>query len=82
MADDKVTIDEMDSLSYEQAENFFDYAYPIGTVKNANPNDVPLLNISNQINTMFYSTRATNDKTLNEAMYETAREIKILYLII
>jgi len=75
LADDKVTIDEMDSLSYEQAENFFDYAYPIGTVKNANPKDVPLLNISNQINTMFYSTRATNDKTLNEAMYKTAREI-------
>ncbi|WP_428025597.1 hypothetical protein [Arcobacter sp.] len=75
LADDKVTIDEMDSLSYEQAEKFFDYAYPLGKVENANPNEVPIVNFSNQINTMLFSTIKTNDKTLNEAMYKTAREI-------
>ncbi len=75
LADDKVTIDEMDSLSYEQAEKFFNYAYPLGKVENANPNEVPIVKFSNQINTMLFSTIKTNDKTLNEAMYKTAREI-------
>lgn len=74
LADDKVTIDEMDSLSYEQAEKMFGYVY-LSSIVNADPNTIPLVKIDDQINTMLYSTIKTNDKTLNEAMYKTAREI-------
>lgn len=75
LKDDEVTMAEIDSLSYEQSELFMDYVYPPATLPKEEFNKAPIVKKSNQITAMLFTTRTTNDKTFNEALYRTAREI-------
>lgn len=75
LEDDKITLEEMDSLSYEQAEKFEYIAFPQGELTKEQLNNTPIVDMSNQINSMLFTTRTTNDKTFNKALYQTAREI-------
>ncbi len=76
LRDDKITIEEMDSLSYEQAEKLAKYYIPQGTVTVEQVRNSPIIHKSNQIADMFTATKLTNDKSFNEAMYKTARELE------
>lgn len=75
LKDDKITMAEMDSLSYEQAEKFEYYAYPPATLPIHELNKAPIVMKPNQVSTMLFATRTTNDRAFNEALYKTAREI-------
>ena len=75
LKDDKVTMAEIDSLSYSQAEMFLDYTFPPTNLPKEEFNKAPIVNIPNQAVDMLFATRTTNDKTFNEALYRTAREI-------
>ncbi|MGA1932403.1 hypothetical protein ACH5BF_06725 [Arcobacter sp. YIC-464] len=75
LKDDKVTMAEIDSLSYNQAEIFLDYTFPPTNLPKEEFNKGPIVNIPNQGVHMLFATRTTNDKTFNEALYRTAREI-------
>ncbi len=75
LKDDKITMAEMDSLSYEQAVRFEKVAFPQGNFSKEQLNNTPIVNIPNQGVHMLFATRTTNDKTFNEALYRTAREI-------
>ncbi|UTJ06281.1 hypothetical protein [Arcobacter roscoffensis] len=75
LEDDKITLAEMDSLSYEQAEKFEYIAFPQGSLTKEQLSNVPIVSMPNQIPDMLFATRTTNDKTFNKALYETAREI-------
>ena len=76
LRDDKITIEEMDSLSYEQAEKLAKYYIPQGAVTVEQVRNSPIIHKSNQIADMFTATKLTNDKSFNEAMYKTARELE------
>ncbi|PID87066.1 MAG: hypothetical protein CSB13_01315 [Chloroflexi bacterium] len=77
LRDDKLTLSEIDSLSYEQAERFRSIGIAPGTFLSEEQfNNCPILTSSNQVKDMLDSTRKTNNKTFNEALYRTAREIK------
>lgn len=75
LKDDKITMAEMNSLSYEQAEKFEKYAFPPAWLPKEELLKSPIVNMSNQIGAMLDVTRMTNDKTFNESLYRTAKEI-------
>ncbi|XPV70614.1 MAG: hypothetical protein ACNI25_08505 [Halarcobacter sp.] len=75
LKDDQITMAEMDSLTYEQAEKFEYIAYPQGDFTKEQINNTPIVYKTNQIGDMLLATRTTNDKTFNEALYRTAREL-------
>ncbi|MGB7401920.1 MAG: hypothetical protein WA916_05035 [Arcobacter sp.] len=76
LADDTITLKELDTLSYAEAKNLFSHTYP----KNLDKKEFDTLPIikydsHNQIHAMQLSLNMTYDESLNEAMYKTAREI-------
>jgi hypothetical protein len=75
LKDDQITMAEMDSLSYEQAVKFERYAYPQGNFTKEEIDNTPIVHSSSQIGAMLFSTKQTSDKTFNEALYRTSREI-------
>ncbi len=75
LKDDKIILSEMDSLSYEQVERFFHVALPQGDFSKEQLDNTPIVNMSNQIIEMLFTTRTTNNKTFNKALYQTAKEI-------
>jgi len=75
LKDDEVTIDEIDSLSYEEAKLFHKYALYPETLSEEEINNAPIVNMTSQIGSMFFTTQTTNDDTFNEALYRTVREV-------
>lgn len=75
LKDDKITMAEMDSLSYEQAEKFEKYAFPPAWLPKEELLKSPIVDMSNQTVSMLDVTKMTNDRTFNKALYQTAREI-------
>lgn len=75
LADDTLSLAELDTLSYEEAKRFFSHMHP----KNVESLDeLPLLKYGdnhNQIMSMVSSIYMSNDENFNEAMYRTYREI-------
>ncbi len=75
LADDTLSLEELDTLSYEEAKRFFSHMHP----KNVESLDeLPLLKYSgnnNQIMSMASSINMSNDENFNKAMYKTHREI-------
>lgn len=74
LKDDEITMSEMDSLSYEQTKLFKDCVFPVGLSKDE-LGKVPLTSMPNKAGDMMFASRLTNDDTLNESLYRTAREV-------
>ena len=75
LKDDKVTMEEMNNLSYEQTEKFQKYIVQIPDISKEEILKKPIIKMSNQVNHMLFATETTNDRTFNEAIFRTAKEL-------
>ncbi|MFA6789475.1 MAG: hypothetical protein WCR15_07315 [Arcobacteraceae bacterium] len=74
LADDNISMQEMDSLSYDQAQKLFNLVLP----KQLSKEDLlqmPITGFSSQIGAMLFATQMTKNEDFNKAMYKTSREI-------
>ncbi|WP_428026570.1 hypothetical protein [Arcobacter sp.] len=74
LADDNITVQEIDTLSYEEAKRLFSHMYP-KNVESLDKSTIPIVKHSNQVGLMISSTVMSHDENFNEAMYRTYREI-------
>lgn len=74
LADDNISMQEMDSLSYTQAQMLFNLVFPTHLSKE-DLLQMPITGFSSQIGAMLYSTQMTKNEDFNKAMYKTSREI-------
>jgi len=74
LADDNISMQEMDSLSYDQAQKLFNLVHPTHLLKE-DLLQMPITGFSSQIGAMLYSAQITKNEDFNKAMYKTSREI-------
>lgn len=74
LADDSISIQEMDSLSYDQAQKLFNLVFP-KLLSKEDLLQMPLARHSSQIGAMLSATKMTKNEDFNKAMYKTTREI-------
>jgi hypothetical protein len=75
LADDTVTVEELDTLSYVEAKRFFSH---MNNEESFDISTMPMVKYGdnhNQIFMMSSSMSMSNDENFNEAMYRTYREI-------
>ncbi|WP_428023482.1 hypothetical protein [Arcobacter sp.] len=75
LADDTVSLEELDTLSYEEAKRFFSHMYPKDMESIMKSPLVKYGDDNNQIFMMSSSIHMSNDENFNKAMYRTYREI-------
>ncbi|PLY09331.1 MAG: hypothetical protein C0626_10085 [Arcobacter sp.] len=75
LADDTVSLEEIDTLSYEEAKRFFSHMYPKDMESIMKSPLVKYGDNHNQIFMMSSSMSMSYDENFNEAMYRTYREI-------
>jgi len=75
LADDTVSLEELDTLSYEEAKRFFSHMYPKDMESIMKSPLVKYGDNHNQIFMMSSSMSMSYDENFNEAMYRTYREI-------
>lgn len=75
LMDDEITMSEMDSLSYEQSSLLLDYAIPAKFLSKEDFGKTPIVSMTQQISSMLFAPRTTNDDAFNEALFRMAREI-------
>ena len=74
LADDNISMQEMDSLSYNQAQKLFNLVFPIHLSKE-DLLQMPITRHSSQLGAMLSATKMTKNEDFNKAMYKTSREI-------
>ena len=74
LKDDKVTMAEMNNLSYEQTEKLKDHIY-FPNLQKEEFLKTPVILVPSQGLAMMFATQTTNDKTFNEALFRTAKEL-------
>ena len=74
LSDDKLSMTEMNSLSYKEVEKIVDFIHVQHLPKEEIAN-MPIVSTTNQITDMLFATQTTNNRTFNEAMYRTSKEI-------
>lgn len=74
LSDDKLTMAEMKSLTYEQVQKIDKFLIPSFT--NASPNEVPIVkNVDFKMQGMLQATKMTDDEDFNRALFETVQTI-------
>lgn len=74
LKDDKVTMEEMNNLSYEQTEKLKDHIY-FPQLSKEEFLKTPVILVPSQGLAMMFATQTTNDRNFNEAIFRTAKEI-------
>ena len=74
LSDDKLTMAEMKSLTYEQVQEIDKFLIPSFT--NAPPNEVPIVkNVDFKMLGMLQAAKMTDDEDFNRALFETVQTI-------
>lgn len=75
LSDDKLTLEEIKSLSYEQVkkiDNFLVFGFTSGI----SPDEIPLVKSTDfKIGAMVHATKMTNNEDFNKALFETVQTI-------
>ena len=75
LSDDKLTLEEIKSLSYEQVkkiDNFLVFGFTSGI----SPDEIPLVKSTDfKIGAMVHATKMTNNENFNKALFETVQTI-------
>ncbi len=75
LSDDKFTMEEANSLSYEQVQKIEKFLVA-GYTSNVSPNEIPLVNITdNKIGAMIKATRMTDNTDFNKSLFKTVQTI-------
>lgn len=74
LRDDKITKEEMDSLTYEQTIQLKDIVF-MKNLSNEDFGKTPLIDKSNQIQDMLMSSTTSNNQTFNQAVYRTSKQM-------
>lgn len=72
LADDKITMDEIDKLNYKDTKELLDFVHNSYSGKNDIMN-IPLVHMDNQVSLIGSTSRLTNNETFNEALSEFMR---------
>jgi len=77
LADDKLTMQEMKSLTYEQVKKLADFMDSALYTSNVSPDKIPLVKGDNDIRIggMLHATQMTDNEDFNKAIFETVQTI-------
>ncbi|WP_428025596.1 hypothetical protein [Arcobacter sp.] len=74
LADDNVSIEEINKLSYEEVKRLANFLGSMPGVSSEELKEMPIIHYSDNSSAIF-ATRMTKNEDFNKAMYKTAREI-------
>ena len=75
LSDDKFTMEEANSLSYEQLQKIDKFLLG-GDTTNASPNEIPIVNVTdNKIGAMIKATQMTDNIDFNKSLFKTVQTI-------
>jgi len=75
LSDDKFTMEEANSLSYEQIQKIDKFLLG-GDTTNVSPNEIPIVNVTdNKIGAMIKATQMTDNTNFNKSLFKTVQTI-------
>lgn len=75
LSDDKFTMEEANSLSYEQLQKIEKFLVA-GYTTNVSPDEIPIVNVTNnKIGAMIKATRMTDNTDFNKSLFKTVQTI-------
>jgi hypothetical protein len=75
LSDDKLTMEEMQNLTYEQIKKVEDLILPNYTT-GISPNEIPIIKVTDsKIGSMLRAVKMTDNEDFNKALFETAQSI-------